>query len=654
MCGIWGYVSTDLTGFGISREVAERCVRGLGHRGPDGHGLYWQPPIALGHTRLAIVDRTAAASQPMHSPDGRHVLLFNGEVYNHNELRSTLVEHGHQFMGIGDTEVVLAAFRQWGRACLTRLRGMFAIVVVDKERGEVWLARDRLGIKPLYVLRQPCRIAFSSELTGLLTLLDGPPQIDVEAVSAYLTLRHVPAPQTLVCGIEQLTAGGDMTWRAGVSTMRTWWEPPRGGSKHTRRASTRTRELLADGVADCIGSGSTLSCYLSGGLDSSAMVALVVQSTESVRLLTAQYDDAASEVTFARKVADRFGHSLEVIAVDPTGSTDELLATAARCDHPIALHNEVALGGLAAAVHRGGGRVALSGEGADELFSGYGRLSRLPFERLKRRVLHPLRRRRSAQRPRWERHVPDRRLRTVLEQYSYIPFDLKFVLFRASVAEGLDDDRRLLRTLSAVWAESTRSSMHQQLRRFLVRIHLPGLLRALDSSGMAWGVETRFPYLDHRLVEWSMELPARSTLRWRSVRDHRAAWRESPHEYSERRDITKVALRDAFVGDLPADVITRSKVPFSAPLGTALESESAHALRDLVLGPNARIAEILDQDKLRSWWLEGAGDSERSRDVFGRRAWLIVALELWLRVHFPLGSVRGHTFRPSVDPGVGS
>jgi asparagine synthase (glutamine-hydrolysing) len=650
MCGIWGYLKRP-GGTALPRQTAEACVRSLSHRGPDGHSLLWLPTAAIGHTRLAIVDPTPAAAQPMLSSDGRFVLSFNGEIFNHDDLRVELVRLGHIFSGASDTEVLLEAYLQWGPDCLSRLRGMFAIGVVDLWNETIWLARDRLGIKPLYYLDQPDHFAFCSEPKGLLPLFDGGPTLDVEAVSAYLSLRHVSAPRTLFEGIRQLEAGTALTWQDGRGMSTRWWALPDGSRPlGTRRGRARAlRSLVAEAVADELPPHIAVGCYLSGGIDSSILASELWRAGRPVRLLTAAYVERGySETEHARRVADEVGLPLEVVPVDPTLSVAELMNLTSLMDQPLALHNHVALAQLARVVSAGGTRVVLSGEGADELFSGYGRISRLPFERLKQRYQTVLRwclSRSRWVRPQgnpgkqdqhrgWRRHVSDPALRLLLEQYSYLPLDDKHLLLHPRVRTVLADDQVLLATLSRTWAQAESLRLHARLRSFLLRVHLPGLLQALDATGMAFGVETRFPYLDHRLVEWAVRLPASATLRWRGPRHAVAALREPPAIYSERRDITKAVLRDAFRGRLPASVLERLKWGFPSPLGLALGEPAGAELRDFVLGSDARILELFDPDALSRWWRAGMASRTES---FGRQAWIIAALEAWLRVFMPSG-----------------
>jgi asparagine synthase (glutamine-hydrolysing) len=626
MCGIWGFAG--LPGSAVpSREQAHACVAALSHRGPDGSGLEFGTTWALGHTRLAILDPTTAAAQPMRSRDGRFGLVFNGEIFNFPELRCTLTAAGHSFASSGDTEVLLAAYRQWGTSALDRLAGMFAFAVHDARDGSLLLVRDRFGIKPLYYLERESQLAFSSEPKGLLPLLPAGAHPDLEGISAFLTLRHVPAPRTLFRELRQVVPGGWLRWNDGRITTGTWWQLSRRRTRPHLPSSrvARTRGEVVRAVGLWSRSDTPVAAFVSGGLDSSVLVTELVRGGTSAALYTAEYDvPGYSEAEAARETATAVGGSLTVVGV-PAGVAPAELARLVRFrDHPLGMHNEVALARLAEAVRDGGAKVVLCGEGADELLAGYGRLSRLPFELLKpwRRV---------PARGGWRRRVDDRTLRHLLEEYPYLPFDTKHRLLRPDVLAALDGDGALLTTLETFWHAPGRVRRHRRLMRFLLTVHLPGLLAVLDGDAMASGVEARVPFLDHLLVDWLYRLPQRARLRWRGPLSAVRALCERPNQYSERRDVTKWILRKAFANTLPPGVLARRKQPFPAPLNEWFASAKAQELTDLVLADDARLHEFMQPAELRRWWSTRGDD----HPDFGRQAWMLANLEVWLRLYFP-------------------
>ncbi|MGW6741566.1 asparagine synthase (glutamine-hydrolyzing) [Streptomyces sp. NPDC055025] len=629
MCGIWGAVGAGRTGHGLDRATAQHCVHLLRHRGPDGDGLRWTPDAVLGHTRLAVFDTGPLAAQPMASQDDRLHMVFNGEIFNHAEIRADLERLGHRFVGTGDTEVLLAAYQRWGLACLDRLNGMFALAVRDDTDGSLTLVRDRFGIKPLYYLQQEDRLAFCSEPKGLLPLLPGPPTPDLQAISAFLTLRHVPAPRTLFAELRQLPAGSWLRWEGGAVRTGQWWDLARSRARSPRpwRRAAVLRRIVREAVETWSRSDVPVSAYLSGGLDSAILTGELGRLGRCAGAYTAEYDvPGYSEADGAAEVATALSLPLTVVGTEVAVSPEQLASMVRIRDHPLGMHNEVALIQLAEQVSPKA-RVVLCGEGADELFAGYGRLYRLPFEARKRRLRGP-------RRPTavgWRRHPRSPMFTQLLESYSYLPMDVKHRLLRDDVATRLDDDAELLRVLEREWDRPRRVGTHRRLTHFMVKVHLPGLLHVLDGTAMAAGVESRVPFLDHRLVEWAYRLPQRAKLRWRGPLAAVRALTEPPVRYSERRDTTKWLLRRAFTGRVPAGVLTRAKRPFPAPLDEWLAAPEAGEVARLVLDDGARLHEVLDADRLRRWWAS-RGDAQPS---FGRQAWMLMNLEVWLRVYCP-------------------
>jgi asparagine synthase (glutamine-hydrolysing) len=628
MCGIWGYVLSGSSERPPSREKAEECLRSMSHRGPDGLFRQRGDRFSLGHARLAIFDTSALGNQPMFSPDRKIRVVLNGEILNHAELRAELSGMGWQFVSQSDTEVLAAAYRQWGMGCLDRLHGMFAFAVLDDINDSLLLVRDRFGIKPLYYMEQEGMLAFSSEPKGLIPLARGGVGPDLEGISAYLALRHVPAPGTLYREISQVLPGGWLTWDAGQLRSGSWWRlaDQRRTPVRVSGRRQRLREEVRRAVELWSRSDVPIAVLLSGGLDSSIIATEVVSTGRAVTFYTGEYDyENYSELAAAQETASALGYGVRAVRARVAVDLEHLTELIRYRDHPLGMHNEVALVELARAISRDNNKVVLCGEGADELMCGYGRLSRLPFEYRKQAW-------RSVNSGRgWRSHVRSASLRRLLEEYAYLPLDVKLRMLRPEVAAVLDGDAKLLRGLAADWDKPRHVRLHRRLMHFLVTVHLPGLLNVLDGDAMASGVEARVPYLEHQLVAWAYRLPQRAKLRWHGPLAPLLALRESPMAYSERRDTTKWLLRQAFRDVLPPGVLSRRKQPFPAPLNEWLTGPSAEHVSRLVLADGARLHSLFQRDELRRWWAS-RGDGHPQ---FGRQAWMLLNLEVWLRAYFP-------------------
>lgn len=628
MCGIAGALAYH----GAAPVTAEGVARMSGtvaHRGPDGAGAWvaGDGAVGLGHRRLAIIDLSDAAAQPMANEDGRLRVVFNGEIYNHAELRAELERTGrHRWRTTGsDTEVILHAFEEWGIGCLHRFRGMFAFALWDGRTGELWLARDRVGVKPLYYSARPDRLLFASEIKAILADPAQPRAVDEHALFDYLSFLAVPAPRTLFDGIRKLEGG---TWarvdRTGALRVERWWDvwdgaTPRTGTDadhaaavlHELRESVRLRTL----------SDRPVGLFLSGGLDSTTNLALFAEGrAEPVRTFsmgyTGEHGSAPDELEHARRAAATFGARPFERRLEAADLIDFLPRMVHHLDEPNADPVCVPVYFLAEMARREGVVVCQVGEGADELFWGYPRWRtmlrrerirrRLPAaavgagraalalagrggghmaeglrrasagvplfwggaegfpEGRKRRLLHPALRRRMAGHSSWATLAPIR-----------------------------------ARFLEAAWEPS---ELHW-MSYLDLRLRLPELLlMRVDRMTMAAGVEGRVPFLDHRVVELAMGIPSAA---------------------KTRGGVLKTILKQAVRGVVPDEVIDRPKQGFGVPLEEWFRGPlGAYARREL--DAFCRDAEILDPREVDATFRRG--------DAWG--AWYLLILALWHREHF--------------------
>lgn len=572
----------------------------------------------------------------MSAPEAAVHITYNGEIFNHQELRAELERRGHVFTSNCDTEVLLRAYMEWGSSCLDRLEGMFAFGIFDGRHGRLLLARDRLGIKPLFWARLPDALIFASELDALVSYSAVPRRFDARGVSAFLSFRHTVTERTCFAGVQQVLPGRRLVLESGEARVERWWRLPEmparrvSGLLSRRRLSVRVSEAVRRTlVADV-----PVAAFLSGGLDSSVVVSEAA-STSPPHAFTASFGDRDfDESQMAAEVAAVVGVQHTVVPVDPSSLLGHLRDLIRVRGQPLGMHNEVAvflLGRATARTHK----AVLSGEGADELFAGYGRLFRIPFDQRRSRLARALpafvgRRIGAAAEP-----VGDGVFATFAERYTYFPPAEKESLFNAAMRRAADDDREVLTALRESYERGARDSPHLGLKRLFLEHHLPGLLQMMDSMCMASGLEVRVPFVDHHLVESAYRLPARWSLRWRSPISLLRALGESVAELSERRDQTKYVLRRAYRGRLPRHVLARRKNGFAVPLTKWLTTSLEGEVRRLILAPDARLHELIDAGHLRNWLDAGATDDES----FGKKIWLLLNLELWLQEYFPQGEI---------------
>lgn len=581
MCGIVGS-----SGFSVSREASERALRALARRGPDSRGQYAdaRSGVWLGHTRLAVLDLSPAGNQPMSSADGRAAIAFNGEVYNFRELRSALEAEGTRFRGHSDTEVILAQYLRDGPSMLERLNGVFALAIHDRASGDLLLARDALGVKPLYYCESNGGFAFASEIKAVLALAANG-TLDPQALHRYLTYLWCPGDGTPLRDVKKVLPGEAIVVNGGRIKRRwNWYRLPacRGvrpdldepGSVAAVSSVLRTavhRQMVAD---------VPVGAFLSGGLDSSAVVAFAREQAPDLRCFTIENPggrDAgeADDLPYARRVAAHLGVSLDVVTVTSSDIASDIERMIHSLDEPLGDPAPLNVLYISQLARRNGIKVLLSGAGGDDLFSGYRRHRALRYEGLWGRLPGAVRRligRGAAALD--QRSVAGRRLAKLFAHAGEDDDGRLLGYFAWARDSGL---RRLYAPAFAAQLDSVRAD--EPMREFLATIP-PGTTRLermlaleqrffladhnliyTDKMSMAAGVEVRVPFLDLELVDLAARIPDR---------------------FKQRGREGKWVLKKAMEPYLPRDVIYRPKTGFGAPLRRWFNHELREMVRDIL------------------------------------------------------------------------
>jgi asparagine synthase (glutamine-hydrolysing) len=589
MCG---FVAVVDTGRGLTAELLLHMREAMVHRGPDEDGLWLADDrsVGFGHQRLSIID-LASGQQPMSNYDGSVVIAYNGEVYNHEALRAELERTGRRFRTRCDTEVVLAAYEQYGDDCLSRLDGMFAFAIWDAPRRRLFFARDRAGEKPLYFAPTRSGWALGSEIKALVRHPDIDASVDEEALGYYLSFLTTPPPSTLFAGISKLPAAhcGSWTEDEGLRTRRWWSLPERdaGLEVSEEEAAEQLRALFEASVAERMMSDVPIGVYLSGGIDSTANVAFMCRhSSEPLQTFSVAFADEPklNELAEARQVAEHFGTNHREIVLDDADAIGCLPDLVHHQDEPLADPVCVPLFHLAQLTKRSGVTVVQVGEGSDESFFGYHAYSQvLSSARILRRLTAVL---------------PRRLLRAGVAAAAPWTSDRKSEFIVESLGRGVpaphgvlglterDKEQLLVRRNGRLSAQeylaghfgSGRSD--EDIARIALAhefdLRLPELLlMRIDKMTMASSVEARAPYLDPQLIEFAARLPLR--LHW--------------HDGSGKR-----ILKRAFQGIVPEEVLTRPKRGFGAPLWRWSSSLRSLAEHELLREP---LFEYLDRKAVR-------------------------------------------------------
>ncbi len=619
MCGIAGQARYD--GRGVSRETIERMCARLEHRGPDARGVHLAGRVGLGIQRLRVID-IATGDQPVYNEDRSVAVVLNGEIYNYRELRARLRANGHRFTTEGDTEVIAHLYEEEGASCVESLAGMFAFAVWDEKRGELVLARDRIGKKPLFYSDRAGTLSFASELWSLLGDEEIPRTPDPAALDRFFTYGYVPSPHSAFRAVRKLPAASLLRWAAGQTRIERYWKLDYTAKREVE-SDVEAGELVRDAVARAtrrrMVSDVPLGAFLSGGVDSTAVVAAMAeQASGPVKTFSIGFEtDGFDELPHARAVAERFGTDHHELVVRPDVA-DQLPRMIRHYGEPFADHSSIPSFYLAEMASRHV-TVVLNGDGGDEAFGGYGRYSHAAMLRRLDRVPVGLRRAiaRAGNRIAADGDLTSvrnrvRRASTLLPlspRGRYVQAMSRFGLalretaytpeFSAALGDTPDD------VISDAWDSSDAVDLVDLMLDVDQRTYLPGdLLVKMDIATMAHGLEARSPLLDHELLELAAALPTRVKVRG-----------------SER----KIALRAALRGVVPDSLIDRSKQGFQVPMAEWLRTDLHEMARETVLSKGARSHDYLREDVVRGLFDRHLARQEDNSALL----WSFLVFELW-------------------------
>lgn len=593
----------------------------LRHRGPDDEGFYTDDQALLGMRRLSIIDLDTG-HQPISNEDGTLWLIFNGEIYNYRELRNQLKQRGHQFTTQSDSEVIVHAYEEYGTECVVHFNGMFAFAIWDKTRQELFLARDRLGIKPLYYWTQGEQLVFGSELNALLVHPAVPRDLDCLALDQFLTVEYIPAPRTILRGVSKLRPGHWLRFNSsGVQIEQYWDVPQRPFTGSQSEAIAILTELIADATRLRLVSDVPLGAFLSGGLDSSSIVAFMSQATsDPIRTFSIGFGEQSyNELPYARQVAAHFHtrHHEEILEPDITDLAAQLLN---HLDEPLADFS-IFPTYLVSKVAGQQVKVVLSGDGGDELFGGYDTYVAQQMERYYRWLPARLRQKtlptlldKVPPQPtkkglinKSKRFIEGAALAPAWQHTRWMSFMSdanKTLLYQPDLAHQLNG-RSGLAFVEPYFQQSAGRDPLAQQQYVDVKTYLAdNILTKVDRMSMAASIEARVPLLDYRLVEFALNLPS--------------AWKM-------QRGQTKLILRRAMQDVLPATVLNKPKQGFSIPLKHWLRGPLRPLLTD-TLSPTAVARRALFQPPTVNRWVT---EHLNGRFNHSHRLWALIVLELW-------------------------
>jgi asparagine synthase (glutamine-hydrolysing) len=626
VCGIAGcFQQTD------GRKLTDVMIDRIAHRGPDAGGVWShegeRASLHLGHRRLSIIDLSTAADQPLSK--GNLTLVYNGELYNFKELRAELAASGASFVTASDTEVVLEAWRHWGPDALKRFRGMFAFALADTTTGELVLARDPLGIKPLLYLERGDGVVFASELKALTTALGSELRIDTGAMVASMLYYWVPEQRCSIQGVQKLPAGSWARFRPGSKPeVRSYWRVQDAAAEAAGRPPADLRAVIQESVAAHLVADVPVSSFLSGGLDSSIITVLAHKDSSNVDAYTITFrpedqrlEAMPDDAVYARKVARQFGINLHEIEIAPN-IVDLLPRMVDILDEPIGDPAAINTLLMCEAARERGVKVILSGMGADELFGGYrkhlacvmaSRYSRLPAglrvpARLAVSSLPVSVGGRGLRYPRWAK-----RFMTFAELPEEARFRRSYTLYDPADLTALVGPE-LAGNVTSVIDEHAAiyndNALDDEINRMCLadaRLFMAGLnLTYTDRASMAASVEVRTPFVDKVVAEAAFTIAGKDKIRGK---------------------VAKAALKDAAESWLPNEIVHRPKASFGAPLRAWVRNDLRELIQDVLVG-----GELVQSGMLRKQPLLGLiADEQAGREDYAKQIWQLLSMEMWYR-----------------------
>ncbi|MEO9893555.1 asparagine synthase (glutamine-hydrolyzing) [Aurantibacter sp.] len=599
MCGIAGIFGKDSV-----NRLKDRIIKmndSIVHRGPDSGAFYtFKDNLALGHRRLSIIDLREIANQPMHSNNKEWHIVFNGEIYNFQEISKQL---NYDFNSDSDTEVILAAVQQKGIDWfLNQANGMFAIALFNSTTKELILARDRMGIKPLYYFNDGEQLVFSSEIKAILASGLVPAGFNEAAVDEYLANRYVRAPYSFFKGIYQVLPGSylkiDEDFYLGEHN---YWSLPTSFNKVTGYSENEIEAKFENELKKAIEyrliADVPLGTYLSGGVDSSLITAITAEAKkDKVNTYTIGFPEL-NEFEYARVIADKYNtkhHEIIMNKEDYIQNWERLISYK---DSPLGVPNEIPLAIMSSKLKEKI-TVVLSGEGADELMGGYGRIFRAPYD--------------------YENSSSDKSFYDYLiDKYEYVSREMRDALIVTPKIYRKEFDDKLNTLFD-------KGSNEENVFRFFHTYHVKGLLQRVDMTTMQTSVEARVPFLDHNLIEFSYnEIPYDLKLKWVDEKSENEARHKSASEYSETLDIPKYLLRKVSYNYLPKEIIERKKVGFPVPLTEWFENLEEMA-RNL----------LTECSWLKQGVLEQLIEKSKTESRAGQVLWMFLNIELFKKQYF--------------------
>lgn len=614
-------------------------VDDLYHRGPDESKIYEDETIQLGFNRLSIIDKDKG-SQPFFSKEKRYAMVYNGEIYNYKELKSELLANGVRFLTNSDTEVLLESYIYWGKNFLKKINGMYAFAIYDFKLKKLILVRDRFGIKPIYFYQKDDLIVFASEVKTLIKskLFDN--SVNYNAISSYLSFRYPYGVGTFFKNIKKLEPGEYLEFENNKIKKNIYWEIPEINepSLKTRPEKSYIEELdsiMSEVTKDHLVSDVSIGSLLSGGVDSSLITSIMNKYQKNFNTFSASFDkNDYDENKFALLVANNLGTNHSNIVLNSSDYFQKLEKIIEHKFMPLTIPHEVALYDLFKEIKKKN-KVVISGEGADEMFGGYGRVMGSGFDYYKIKHLNKIKNNNLKRKMYNIFGMKNYYSKNILSRkdhffsvYNWFPHEQKKNILTSDFNKSIDNDSHL----NDFWSDQfNRLEDKNENNKFIYlfqKFHLQCLLERLDLMSMASSVESRVPFCDYRIINFLATVPYKYKIKWNSKISNFKALFSSSENYSEALDTSKFLLRKLSTKYLPNNIAFRKKLGFPAPLDQWIGEEKIGFIKEILLDKQTKDRGIFNITEVE----ELINNKENLKyDFWGKKIWMLLNLELWFR-----------------------
>jgi asparagine synthase (glutamine-hydrolysing) len=641
MCGILGQI--NFSDKEIDKELFSLSLDLLEHRGPNASSIYCGDCFSFGHRRLSIIDLNPNSNQPMISKCGNYILVYNGEIYNFNEIKKDLENRNYKFNSSGDTEVLLNCFIEYGIDCIHQFIGMFAFAIYDKNKDELYIVRDRLGVKPLYYYQDDYTFIFSSEIKSILKLGNIKREININAVSSYMSFRNPILEDTFFIGIKSLAPAHYIQIKNNKIKIIEYWNVSRKFKEQQEDKGeefyiSRLRELLDSSVKYRMIADVPFGSFLSGGVDSSVVTALMSKNTsEPVKTFTIGFEeDGYNEFHYAKIIANKFKTNHKEITLSSkeyVSSMEELIEFK---DAPLSVPNEVPLYLMSKELKKDI-TVVLSGEGADEIFGGYGRIFRSPYDLERVKNIDSLELTKDEKLELVKNFISKYLVENYSSEiehffsiYSYTSLKEKKELLNSKIDLEYIEDLFITKFMK-YFNELSDDSYYNRLIYTFEKVHLVGLLHRVDTTTMAASVEARVPFVDHRLVEFAFTIPLKYKLKWNSEQDKEKSKTVMSDRISEVYDTPKYILKKAYEDIIPKKVLYRKKMGFPVPLNLWFGGNFNVYAKEVLLSHEAKTRGIFNIENIENWL-----NNKKLIEDHGvaLKIWMLINLEIFFKKYF--------------------